>query len=180
MEEVGDAIGILRDGVLVFDSMDMSGVLMDCCLFDWFEDGKNLVQRYADTHPADPHTDEGYIQQACLQARYRVLFPQSTVPGAGLCCRDVLNEEALAARTLPLGEYWMTSGAALPVSSRDVAQQTLDWIRRAAPGWSRGPGSLPLSMVRACLAGGAADHVAYAAVTPKHKEPRWQPRRRRR
>jgi hypothetical protein len=198
MEEVGDAIGILRGGILLLDSMDMSNVLMDRCLYDWFEDGKNLVQRYAEAHPADPQTDEGYILQASLQASYRLLVFQSAVPGAGIYCRDVLGMEelflmdiglsrsvmdadaALATRTIPLGEYWMTGGAALPIPSKDAALDTLNQIERAAPRWSRTPGAMALSMVRACLAAGAADHVAYAPVTPKRKEPRWQPRRRRR
>ena len=50
-DEIGDALGIRRNGVLVFDSEDMTSVMMDCCLYDWFENGKNLVQRYAETHP---------------------------------------------------------------------------------------------------------------------------------
>src|SRR5580693_8514457 len=79
-EEIGDAIGIRRDGVLVFDSEDMTGVLMDCCLHDWLENGKNLVQRYADTHAATPGSDESYLLSAYTRARYRVLVTQSSVP----------------------------------------------------------------------------------------------------
>lgn len=90
-DEIGDALGILRNGVLVFDSEDMTSVLADCCLYDWYEDGKNLIQRYAETHPARPGTDESYLLQAYLQAEYRILVPQSAVPGAGLHCHDVLN-----------------------------------------------------------------------------------------
>ena len=129
-DEIGDAIGIRHGGVLVFDSEDMTAVMADCCLYDWFEDGKNLVQRYAETHPAKPGTDESYLLSASVQAKYRVLVVEKVVPDAGLHCRDVLNggelflmdlafshsaqsEAALATRTIPLGEYWMTGGAAL-------------------------------------------------------------------
>ena len=52
--DVGEAIGILRMGVLKFDSEDMTSVLMDCCLYDWPEDGKNVVRRYSQSHPAMP------------------------------------------------------------------------------------------------------------------------------
>ena len=45
----GDALGIRRNGVLVFDNEDRTSVVMDCCLYDWYENGKNLVQRYAET-----------------------------------------------------------------------------------------------------------------------------------
>jgi hypothetical protein len=180
LDEVGEAIGIRRDGILVFGSMDMMSVLVDCCLYDWFQDGKNVVQRYAKAHPPKPGTDDGYLLQACLQAKYRVLVVQSAVPGAGLHCQDVLNNEGLflmdlalsqsakhvnaafATRTIPLGEYWMTGGAGLPINSKKAA---LDALARIAGGGKpqlpEGPGSVALWIVRACLAAGAADHVSY-------------------
>lgn len=163
MEEVGDAIGILRGGILLLDSMDMSNVLMDCCLYDWFEDGKNLVQRYAEAHPADPQTDEGYILQASLQASYRLLLFQSAVPGAaftdghwaqperhgrGCCARHAHHPSGRV-----LDDRWC--GFADPLERRRSGY--------SEPDRARGPAL-----------------VAYAPVTPKRKEPRWQPRRRRR
>ena len=44
-DEVGDAMGILSNGVLEFESEDMTSVLMDCCLYDWFQSGKRCVQQ---------------------------------------------------------------------------------------------------------------------------------------
>jgi hypothetical protein len=193
-DEVGDAIGVLHNGVLVFDSTDMTSVMMDCCLYDWFENGKNLVQRYAETHPASPGTDESYLLQACLQAKYRILVGQSAVPGAGIHCQDVLNggelflmdlalsqsvpnvNAALATRTIPLGEYWMTSGAGLPVSSK---KSILDALRRIDTEHYQpleGPGGVALSIARACLAAGAADHITYESTEASSRKPRRQPR----
>jgi hypothetical protein len=147
ISEVGDAIGILRNGVLEFASEDMTSVHMDCCLYDWFEDGKNVVQRYSEAHPARPGTDERYLLDAYLPAKYRVLVVQSTVPGAGLHCQDVLNKEelflmdvglsqsvkganaAFASRTIPLGEYWMTGGAALPINSKKAVLDAMSRIQ---------------------------------------------------
>ena len=97
-DEVGDAIGILHKGVLVFDSEDMTSVMMDCCLYDWFENGKNLVQRYAETHPAKPGTDESYLLSACTQAKYRVLVVQTAVPDAGSCFEPQSWERRCGAR----------------------------------------------------------------------------------
>jgi hypothetical protein len=180
LDEVGEAIGIRRDGILVFDSMDMTSVLVDCCLYDWFQDGKNVVQRYAEAHPPKPGTDEGYLLQACLQAKYRVLVVQSAATGAGLYCQDVLNNEGLflvdlalsqsakhanaafATRTIPLGECWMTSGAGLPINSKKAALDALARIAGGKPQLLEGPGNVALLIVRACLAAGAADHVSYA------------------
>src|SRR6266850_2774395 len=71
--EVGDAIGIMRNGALRFDYEDMSSVLMDCCLHDWFENGRNVVQRYSEGFPAKPETDERLLLDAYVQAKYRVV-----------------------------------------------------------------------------------------------------------
>jgi hypothetical protein len=196
LNEVGKVLGILHENTFVFDSMDMSSVLMDCCLYDWFEEGKNIVQKYAEAHPPKPGTDMGYLLEAYLHAKYGVLVMQSVVPGAGAHCRDVLNNRelflmdlglsqtaqdarvAFATRTIPLGEYWMTSGAALPISPRKGA---LDALGRVAAERSKSPeevGSVALWIVRLALAAGAADHVAYADVVEEPGEPQPRPRHR--
>jgi hypothetical protein len=192
-DEIGDALGIRRNGVLEFDNEDMTSVMMDCCLYDWFENGKNLIQRYTQTHPTTPGTDESYLLQAFLQAKYRILMVQSAVPGAGIHCQDVLNggelfvmdlamsqsppnvDAALATRTVPLGEYWMTSGAGLPVSSK---KSILDALRRIESEYYQpleGPGGVALPIARACLAAGAADYITYESMEASSKRPRRQP-----
>lgn len=201
-DEIGDAIGIRHNGVLVFDSEDMTSVMMDCCLYDWFENGKNLIQRYVETHPAKPGTDESLLLQASLQAKYRILVVQSAVPGAGIYCQDALNggelflmdlalsqsvpsgKAALATRTLPLGEYWMTGGAGLPIHSGTDVQAALRQIQSGRREPLESPAMIALSIVRACLTAGAADHVAYsgpqAASRKPRREPRWPGFKRRR
>jgi hypothetical protein len=189
-DDVGNAIGILRNGVLEFESKDMASVLMDCCLYDWFEEGKNVVQLYSETHPANPGTDERYLLDAYLQAKYRVLVVQSAVSGAGLHCQDVLNSEelflmdvglgqsvkgtkaAFASRTIPLGEYWMTGGAGLPINSRKAVLDAMSQIESGKHKPISGPGSAALLIVRACLAAGAANYVTYEDAEAESAEPR--------
>jgi hypothetical protein len=131
---------------------------------------------------------------AYLQAKYRVLVVQSAVPDAGLHCNDILNREqlflmdlafsrslsggaaALATRTIPLGEYWMTAGAALPIHSANAIQDALSRIESGNPKSLESSGSLALYMVRACLAAGAADYVTYQGTEGKARAPRRQPR----
>jgi hypothetical protein len=199
-EEVGDAIGVRRNGVLLFDNEDTPGVLMDCCLHDWFENGKNLVQRYAEEHPVKPGTDESFLLSAYSQARYRVLLTEYSVPDAGVDCRDILNNEdlflmdlalsrslgsgeaargmALATRTIPLGDYSMTTGAFLPIHSKEAFKN----MPQAEGGLFKGPGGVALSIVRACLAAGAADWVGYEPMATRKSriEPRMRFKRRRR
>jgi hypothetical protein len=70
---------------------------------------------------------------------------------------------AFATRTIPLGEYWMTTGACLPINSKKAALDALNRIARGKPKLLEVSGSVALWIVRACLAAGA-DHVSYASI----------------
>jgi hypothetical protein len=197
-DEVGDAIGILHNGVLVFDSEHITGVLMDCCLYDWFENGKNLVQRYAETHPAESGSDESYLLSAYSRAIYRVLVTETSAPDAGLYCRDIVRHEdlflmdlamsrsfgageaargrAFASRTIPLGDFWMTDGAFLPINSKEAFLNASKGMEYRQNLLLQGPGGMALSIVRACLAAGAADWVGYEPVEAQTKKRRIEPR----
>ena len=191
--EMGEALGILRNGVLELGSEHIGNVLADCCIFDRFENGKNLVQRYAETHPPAPGTDESYLLSACLQAKYRVLGMQSAVADAGIYCDDVLTGERmflmdlalsrnpqrdkvlLATRTISLGEYSMSGGAGLPIDQK-VVMHGLSAILAGGDASIGGRGSMAIPIVRACLAAGVADYVAHVNPEVKSKKPRIEPR----
>ena len=181
---IGRAIGILRNGTLVFDDEGTKSVLMDCCIYDWMKDGKTVVQRYAESQAPPAGTDEHYLLQAYLKATFRILLPQSFLPGAGAQCRDALWKEdifimdlglsqgastgqdsPLAARTIPLGDCWMTSGAVLPTSSAAIAaaKQILEHEEFQS---SEIPDSstIALAMVRTSLKFGAAQRIRYQNI----------------
>jgi hypothetical protein len=197
-EDIGTALGIMRNGVLTFDNEAETSVLADCCLFDWYEDGENLVSRYAKSHDANRSADENYLLDAYQRAEFRVLVAQSVVRGAGLHFLDILaNEELfvmdtamsqfdavkdamLATRTIPLGEYWMTGGAGLPVQPSESFSAAMKRIEEEAPElFEYGFGLL---VVRAALDCGAAENIRYAGPSgpPKKRriEPKHQWRRR--
>lgn len=118
----------------MFESEDESSVLMDCSLHDWIREGKNLLQKYIESHPSSAGSEEAQLLQAYLEAKYRVVVPRSRVPGAGEYVTDLLSAEdvfimdiglsrtpldvAYATRNLPLGQLWMTGGAGLPAGQR--------------------------------------------------------------
>jgi hypothetical protein len=196
--EIAEALGLLHDGVVVLESQDISKIMADCCLHDWYgADGKTVIERYAETHPAPPGTEQYYVLNSLLHAQYRVLKATSLVPGAGAHCEDLILDEdlfvmdigmsrnpvagfVLATRTIPLGEYWMTGGTALPITTpeilKNVQRQFMEW---AGPDVHLSPDGLSLAIVRACLDAGAADRVRYEMVGPKRKEPRHITRRNR-
>lgn len=177
--EVGEAIGILHRGVLVFNSEDETHIQMDCCFYDWMQNGKNLVEKYAENHPLAPGTEEGELLRAYLQAQYRILIPQSAVQGAGAYCVDLLSAEGLfimdiglsynpldiayATRTIPLGQFWMTGGAALP-TDRTTIEDAIDRLKKRrllVDGNFTDPHKAALILVRKLLEDGASQHIAY-------------------
>ncbi|HEY1494505.1 MAG TPA: hypothetical protein VGF49_08170 [Candidatus Solibacter sp.] len=193
MDDIGAALGILRNGVLVLDDFEaMPAVLADCCLFEWYEDGENLVRRYANTHDAKRSVDETYLLDACQRAEFRVLVAKSSVPGAGLYFRDVLTQDelfvmdtamsqgehargaALATRTIPLGEYWMTGGAGLPIVSADSINASLRRFEKESPQLLER--SFGLVLMRAALECGAARNVRYSGTSAPLKKRRIVPK----
>jgi hypothetical protein len=184
MIEIAKSLGMYHKGTVVFDSEDMSSVLMDCCLYDWIGDGKNLVTKYAENNPALSGTDEKLLQDAFLQAHYTMLLPESGVRGAGIYCTDTFTDSkifvmdvgfsqtasimrmAVATRIVPIENYWMTTGTPLPIrdpalvheiarNAREIITETDSHENLAAEH------SFILSTIRMCLKAGAADYIRY-------------------
>ena len=194
LHEVGEAIGILHRGALVFNSEDETHIHMDCCLYDWMQNGKNLVEKYAENHPVAPGTEEEELLHAYLQAQYRIVIPQSAVQGAGAYSVDLLSAEevfimdiglsfnpldvAYATRTIPLGQFWITSGAALP-TGRTTIENAIDRLnkeRLLVDGKFTDPHKATLILVRTLLEDGASRYIAYEDAE-NHQEPRFHRKR---
>lgn len=187
--ETGRALGIVRKGALFLQTEDVSSVLMDSCLFDWIENGKNLVEKYVEEHPVTPGTDEHLVLQAYCRARYRVLLPIATLPDVAVHCLDLLSGQSLllidiamsrsvadgfvrvfATRTVPLGSYWMTTGAPLPISDEETGEALLRKFKGQKELGAQTPDSehkLARAMIRVCLDWGAAEQIRYEG--PKTK-----------
>lgn len=69
-EQCGKALGMYQDGTLFFDSEDEIPVLIDYCIYDYWWDGHNTIERYVAQTPVDPGSDEGILLEAMLGARY--------------------------------------------------------------------------------------------------------------
>jgi hypothetical protein len=179
-EEIAAALGIMRKGVVIFDTEEVAIVLADCCLHDWIRDGRNLITKYSEDHPAAPGTDEEFLLSAYEQARFRVLLPKSVAPGAGMECTDALSGDRLflmdialskgakdsgpvmATRTVPLDGYWMTTGAGLPITGEKIGKEVVGEVRsllKAVPPVE--PHELALAILRKCLDCGAAEYITY-------------------
>jgi SEC-C motif len=175
--EIGDALGLLHNGTLVFGAEDESNMLMDCCFYDWIRNGKNIVEKYAEDDPPVPGTEQDELLQGYLQAKYRVVAPQSCVKGAGVRCVDLLSSEELflmdigishspmntaySTRTIPLRQYWITGGAALPAGQHGI-KSALRRLRQKGlrvDGRHTDPHQVTLIFVRTLLAEGASQYI---------------------
>ncbi|MGA2074274.1 MAG: SEC-C metal-binding domain-containing protein [Terriglobia bacterium] len=191
-EEMGKALGILRNNTFVLDSMDVSSVLMDACVFDWIRNGQNLVEIYFEAHPPAHGTDERLVSQAYCRAKYRVLMPETMRPGAVTYWTNLLSREPialmdvglsqtvahgfrglLATRTAVMGDWWMTTGAGLPISDRKTGEMVLEMIRRRnllQDTTSVGEHRLAIGAIRACLDSGVAGHVRYLGADDEEED----------
>ncbi|HWZ43856.1 MAG TPA: SEC-C metal-binding domain-containing protein [Candidatus Saccharimonadales bacterium] len=138
--------------------------------------------QYSESHHVEPGTEEHELLRAYLQAEYRIIVPQSRVPGAGAHFTDLLSggplfimdtgfgdnplAVAFATRIIPLGEFWMTGGAGLPATSTMVkkvlgrlSQQHLVLDRAFT-----NPHKAALLCVRTLLESGASRRIKYKTV----------------
>jgi hypothetical protein len=181
--ETGKLLGIVRGKRFILDSEDEMSVLADACLYDWIQDGKSPMERYAEKHAPPPETEEYEILQSFLGAVYRIVIVQSRIEGAGVDCRDIFTGGSLfvmdfglsqsplniayATRTIPVGPFWMSGGAGLPTGSLGIKAviarlKEEDLLRDIG---FTDPHRAAITIIRTLLAEGAAEHVAYQDVS---------------
>jgi hypothetical protein len=203
--EGGKKLGILREGVLVFDTEHVTSVLMDFCIHDVREHGMNAIERkLAQAPPAEESEEMRFLQQM-RNARFSLYFVEATDPGIGLHLYDLLNHDkvfivdvnlsdsaqvglVLASRIVMIDDINMTTGASLPIAvipwadQREFVDSYVPDIKASA-GRDESPeqaSELAAMVLRACLKAGAGTHVRYAEPGEESApEPRSMPERHR-
>lgn len=176
-------LGILVDGVLCFETEDESSVLMDYCIHEQRELGRNVVDRFLLRR--DVSADERTILESMRDCWFSLFKIERTVSGAGERARDVLWRQqlfivdvnlshsdadggVLAARLMPFGPHFISTGTVLPVDADildDIVEELEDihFSRRSMDTWSPHERSEFAALIlRKCLAHGAAHSVRYA------------------
>jgi len=139
----GRHLGLLRRGILVFDSEEEMAVLMDYCYHSIRFEGRNAVQRYLSDCPPTPGADASLLLPAFAEARFSIYQVQRVERGLGVEIANVFAEDrqfmvdmgfsksgtenrVFAGRMLRLPDFCMGTGAMVPI--RD--QRTLIAIDR--------------------------------------------------
>jgi hypothetical protein len=197
LEEGGRKLGIFRKGTLVFDTEDEVAVLMDFCIYNLYRGGRNAVQSMLeDSPPSDP--DELALLRTYSDAYYSVFQIVEVERGAGVTVEDTLRGGAqfmtdvsfgqsarkgymLAGRVIPMDGFLMSGGAMLPVAGR-AAQRVAEAIVHHVPrdtDFTRltrtQEADLTAMIIRACLEGGASEHVMHATLGEERHTSRRSP-----
>jgi hypothetical protein len=184
IHEGGRRLGILRKGVLVFETEDQSSVLMDYCIHYVYDRGLNAVQRYLKETPPPAGSEEMAALKAKLRAYYSINQVLSVERGVGVNVRDVLRGEtdfiadigfgssatvgmAVAGTIVPADGFLTTGGASLPVD--EVAglriAEGLKRMFRPSTDFTRltpdQEADLAAMVIRCCIESGMASRIAY-------------------
>jgi hypothetical protein len=201
--EGGRRLGILDGNALLLDTEDAIAVLMDFCLHDVRRRGVNAIEAYLAASPPAADSDEWRLLHALRAARFSVFAVEAVEAGVGVTVRDLMRDEStflvdtgfgqsakpgmvFAMRVMTCDGIGMSTGAALPVEFRTTAasrKRLAAELRELFAGVDfrnlspEEAGEFAATVLRTCLADGAAEQIAYVKpIDPKPKKPR--PRRK--
>jgi hypothetical protein len=191
MQTSGERLGIMQQGTLVFETEDEVGVLIDYCLYDYWEQGANTILRHITDCPPDPVTDESAALKAMSHSFHTLVQVTKVLPGVGVRVADLFAGRreyllidmgfsrtaaeglVLAARLLPLEDFVMTSGAALLVDA-DTLREICDSVLPEYGTEEHGQctlldgrykaAELTAAIIRLCLRSLSAGEVAYQDI----------------
>lgn len=201
MNEGGRRLGILEGDTLVLDTEDEIAVLMDYCLHDVRRYGVTPIERYIQTSPPAPDSDECVLLQSLRQSRFSVFVVKSVEPEVGVQVEDLLRGGesfivdvsfgqtasagmVMAMRLMAVDGIEMTTGAALPLGKTSAAQrrQLVEALRDEFKGVDftkmapEEASDLAATVLHYSLEQGAAEAIAYAS--PNRGTPRGKRKRR--
>jgi len=185
LKKCAKKLGISKSGVFVFQEQHEADVLMDYCIYDYYEDSINTVSRYMMKHPPTAGSNEYLVLKAMSESYYSLIQVEDIVEGVGIWAHDPLRDKefflvdigfsqtameglVIAARLIPFEDFVMTSGAALPVDASTLIKITDLLVQRFVGGPEKyrdlsaeQKADLPASIIRLCLEADASSRIAY-------------------
>jgi hypothetical protein len=195
IHKCGRKLGIMRGDTLVFEDEQEMDVLIDYCIYDYYEKGQNAVSRYMAESPPPPGSDEYVVLKAMSEAFYTLVQIEQVLKGVGVQAGDLFGERrylltdtglgktgvkglVIATRLLPFADFVMTSGAPLPIDP-EVTEEILDFIKQQV-GSENGKyitldmkqrADLMTTIIRLCLGDNMTSHVRYQDIETHVPQP---------
>jgi hypothetical protein len=186
--ECAKKLGLQKGRSWVLDNEQARAVLFDYCLYTYTRGGKTVIEKCVESDPWGETSDEKAVLIAMVKAHYSVFLVEQIEKGAGATLFDLLRHERLrlvdigigstavrgmffAGRLLPMGEFWITSGAFLPLTPHLVKRiviPALDkfcWDARAEDAVVFSPAqeaAFSGQIIRAALKAGVLERIRYA------------------
>lgn len=182
-------LGILKGKTtVVLGNPDEISVLVDYCIYSHRRGGRTLVQRYFEKSPPPPGSDEMTLLQAMLRSHYSIFAVAGTYSERGAVLQDLMRDSELflmdqgigstakrgawfAGRVLPFPNFYMTSGAFIPLFKELVIEQLMPvierFVERCGPKTGfvlshRDEAKFSAQIIRRSLRAGALDNMVYA------------------
>ncbi len=176
-------LGLLKGGVMVFDSEDECAYLMDYCIHHVRTSGRNAVERELIARSDAPESDELTCLQALQHTIYSVFLVEAVEPGLGVHVRDLRSQGELfvldlgfgssavpglilATRIISVAGINMTGGAAIPLGKLpDGGENSLFWLKFTTYLTSLSDDFDPATLIRESLNAGGGSRVQFQDVS---------------
>ena len=140
-------LGLRKGKDLILRDMQEMDVFMDYCIYSYRRGGKNAIQRYVEEFAPPEASDDRILLKAMLLSHYSIFQVRDFERGRGITLFDLLRSENLllldvglsssvirgmmfAGRVLPLGDYYITSGAFIPLDREFVEKTVIPTVER--------------------------------------------------
>jgi hypothetical protein len=186
-------LGLRKGKGLIFGNMQEMDVFMDYCIYSYRKRGKNAIQRYAEDFAPPEASDDVILLQAMLHSHYSIFQVRDLERGRGVTLFDLLRSENLllldvglsssairgmmfAGRVLPLNDYYMTSGAFIPLDREFVEKTVIPTVERFLSKIHREAESVlspadesqfSAEIIRPALRAGMLERMAYSRIENK-------------
>jgi hypothetical protein len=125
-------LGLRKGKLLTFGNEDEVSVLFDYCLYSFRRGGMTVIEKYLENNQLRETSEEMVLLRAMVNSFYSIFVVKSIQKGRGVNLLDLLRDCQLflmdvgigstavrgmlfAGRVLPLADFYMTSGAFLPL-----------------------------------------------------------------
>jgi hypothetical protein len=165
-------------------------VLLDYCVYSYSKGGRNAVERYLEGVAPAKESDHGMLLEAMLFSYYSIFQIKDFERGAGVTLFDLLRLQNLllldiglsstavrgmmfAGRVLPLADYFMTSGAFIPLDRQFVEETLMPTVAKFDPKINPGPefvfsrtdeARFSAEIIRAALKKGMLETMVYSGI----------------
>ena len=141
-------LGILHGDTFVLNDENEMIVVIDHAIHHYRPAGMNAIERLAKESPPPEGSFEAIWLAGAQRPYHSIFLIVDRLHGFGVQARDVLTGEAvlitdinlsrsatigltISARLMPMGDFYITSGTALPIAEEEIILSIGDYLRRA-------------------------------------------------